>query len=229
MGRSGQKSMTGKFIVFEGADGCGKTTQLRRFYDWLQAKTFPSAGDAWPESSKIWLTKEPGATPLGKTLRQILLTPTDAGDGVLPTAELLLYAADRAQHVQQVLKPKLSQGHWIVCDRHVDSTVAYQGFGRGLDRALIENLNSIATAGLVSNLTLWLDLPMELSQARRAHRGEADRMEQLDIAFHRRVYEGFASLAAQHPERIVRVDANGSEDEVAERIQRIVIERFFSE
>lgn len=224
-----QDKRTGRLIVFEGADGCGKTTQLRYCYDWLRAQRFPQA----PDSSQIILTQEPGATVLGRTLRKILLTSPEGDEGVEPTAELLLYAADRAQHVQHILKPKLAQGCWILCDRHIDSTVAYQGFGRGLDQSLIQQLNSIATVGLVSDLTLWLDLPVEVSRSRLATRGQADglrpapqdRMERLGLDFHHRVYQGFEWLAGQYPERIVRVDASGSEAEVAERVQRTICDR----
>ncbi len=176
---------------------------------------FPQTPDGFP----MVMTQEPGATALGRTLRQILLAPNHRDEGVDATAELLLYAADRAQHVQKVLKPKLAEGCWILCDRHVDSTVAYQGFGRGIDRALIEQINKIATDGLVSDLTLWLDLSVEVSRSRRWGRGSGDRIEQLDLAFHRRVQQGFESLAQEHPQRIVRIDASGSEAEVALRIQ----------
>ncbi len=213
--------MVGKFIVFEGADGCGKTTQLRHFSTWLQAQNQPPTQFA----PKILCTKEPGATALGQTLRQILLNPDAVTEPLENIAELLLYGADRAQHVQHWLKPRLAEGCWILCDRHQDSTVAYQGFGRGLDLGLIQQINQIATVGLRSDLTLWLDLPVELSLARLAQRGQADRMEQTDGAFHRRVREGFEWLAQQYPERIMRVDARGSEWEVAARIQAIARER----
>lgn len=212
----------GRLIVFEGADGCGKTTQLQRLYEWLSQKPFPSA------PSKICRTNEPGSTALGQQLRNILLTPT-CEDQIVPTAELLLYAADRAQHVQVKLLPKLKQGEWILCDRYCDSTVAYQGFGRGLELSLIEQLNHIATSGLASDLTLWLDLPVEETLARLQRRGSPDRMERDGLTFLHRVHNGFQWLAKRHGDRIVCIDASGDEAIVASRIQTAVLQRFAPE
>jgi dTMP kinase len=138
----------------------------------------------------------------------------------------LLYAADRAQHVEYFLRPLLSRGALILCDRYTDSTVAYQGYGRGLDQALIAQLNQIATGGLESDLTLWLDLDVAMGLARTQKRGAADRIEQADLAFHQRVQQGFQALAAQHPQRIVRVDASGSEATIAAQIQAILSQKF---
>ncbi|NJN29184.1 MAG: dTMP kinase [Synechococcales cyanobacterium RM1_1_8] len=231
--------MLGKFIVFEGIDGCGKTTQLHRLAQWLpqqllekqvvlgQARPHPgAAGPAAGRSPHLLLTKEPGATELGRTLRHLLLTPPAGPDAepMAPPAELLLYAADRAQHVAQQLRPALAAGAWVLCDRYEDSTWAYQGKGRGLDLDLIEQLNGIATDGLHSDLTLWLDLDPAETGRRLRDRGQADRLEQADAAFHQRVSQGFAQLAQRHPQRIVRIDAQGSEDEVAQRIQQVVLD-----
>jgi dTMP kinase len=207
--------MTGQLIVFEGIDGCGKTTQLSLLADWLSQQPWPDA------PRRIVKTKEPGATQLGGSLRQLLLTP-NAAEAMDPIAELLLYAADRAQHVACQLRPELEAGSWVLCDRYEDSTWAYQGLGRGLDLALIEELNRIATGGLSSDLTLWLDLDPEETQRRLRDRGAADRMEQADFAFHQRVRQGFAQLAERHPERIRRIDAHGEPDQVALRIQRVL-------
>jgi dTMP kinase len=143
-------------------------------------------------------------------------------------AELLLYAADRTQHVEEVIKPALAQGCWVLCDRFIDSTVAYQGYGRGLDLALIDELNQVATGGLVPDLTLWLKLDAATGLARTRQRGAADRIEQADLAFHRRVQQGFEALAAQHPERIVAIDATGSVDAVAAEIFAVV-ERYWQQ
>lgn len=230
--KTSQPTLKGCFIVFEGIDGCGKSTQLQKTYEWLWDALPPLPSGSPP----LLKTREPGATELGQNLRSLLLqthwdtTPPDA------RAELLLYAADRAQHVQQVLTPSLQQGHWILCDRHVDSTVAYQGYGRGLDLALIQQLNAIATDGLVSNLTLWIDVPVEVAQARLQKRYEhqrssgtsttKDRMETNDSAFHHRVYQGFAALAAQDPQRIVRVDGHREPETIAAEIRQIVSDRF---
>jgi dTMP kinase len=136
-----------------------------------------------------------------------------------------MYAADRAQHVEEFLKPQLASGAIVLCDRYTDSTVAYQGYGRGLDLNLIQQLNQIATDGLESNLTLWLDIEVETGLKRARQRGIADRIEQADLEFHRRVQQGFVQLAQLYPERIVRIDASKSEEEVHLAIQEILSQR----
>lgn len=208
--------MKGKLIVFEGSDGCGKTTQIQHLYHWLKH------GQNRHTDRPLLLTKEPGATQLGKTLRSLLLETSWSEESLDPLAELMLYAADRAQHVQTMLKPNLAAGAWILCDRYTDSTVAYQGYGRGLDLTQIERLNQIATDNVGSDLTFWLDVSVQTSWERLRHRGKADRMENADRAFYQRVYQGFAALAAQHPERIVRIDGEADEWTIAQQIQSII-------
>lgn len=181
--------MQGRFLVLEGIDGCGKTTQLRQLAEWL-----PESG-LMPEGATLHLTREPGGTPLGRALRELLLHPPDEA-APCPEAELLMYAADRAQHVQRRILPALACGDWVLSDRFSGSTLAYQGDGRGLDRALILDLERIATAGLVPDVTLWLDLSLEASMARRGERAE-DRMEAEGQAFLARVADGFQQLAAE--------------------------------
>jgi dTMP kinase len=154
----------------------------------------------------------------------LLLTESE-GKPIQDGAELLLYAADRAQHVEEVLKPQLALGTIILCDRYTDSTIAYQGYGRGLSLSCLSQLNSIATGGLESDLTLWLDVDVEVGLARARGRGVADRIEQADLAFHRRVQEGYGELALANPNRIVRVDASLSEAVVQEQIQAILSQR----
>ena len=137
----------GRLLVLEGIDGCGKTTQLQQLSSWL-----PNSG-LIPDGSQLVVTREPGGTALGASLRQLLLhPPTDADPG--PTAELLLYAADRAQHVDRVIQPALERGDWVLSDRFTGSTMAYQGYGRGLDRELITDLERIATRGLSPDMTV---------------------------------------------------------------------------
>ncbi len=181
--------MQGRFLVLEGIDGCGKTTQLRQLADWL-----PGSG-LMPAGATLHLTREPGGTPLGRALRELLLHPPDAA-APCPEAELLMYAADRAQHVQRRILPALKSGDWVLSDRFSGSTLAYQGHGRGLDRSLILDLERIATAGLVPDVTLWLDLPLKASIARRGDRAE-DRIEAEGQAFLGRVANGFRVLAAE--------------------------------
>jgi len=205
--------MKGKFIVFEGGEGAGKTTQMQRLIHWLQSSCFLKVG--------LVATREPGGTELGKQLRHLLLKQ-DSGELVSEMAELLMYAADRAQHVETCLKPELSKGTIVLCDRFTDSTIAYQGYGRGLKLNLIKQLNEIATGGLQSDLTLWLDIDVEAGLARVRARGERDRIEQADLKFHRLVQQGFADLAEEHKSRIVRINGDRNEDEVAQEIQTIV-------
>ena len=196
---------SGRFVVLEGIDGCGKTTQLQALRDWL-----PSSGLMAPGAALL-VTREPGGTALGQALRQLLLHPPGEA-APEPTAELLLYAADRAQHVEQTIRPALERGDWVLSDRFAGSTTAYQGHGRGLSMALIDQLEAIATGGLAADLTLWLDVPLAESIRRRGDR-PADRIEASGQAFLQRVADGFAALAAQRAWQ--RVDASQSPDRVS--------------
>ena len=190
--------MAGRFLVLEGIDGCGKTTQLKQLAQWL-----PDSG-LMPAGATLHLTREPGGTPLGQALRELLLhPPQDAAPS--PIAELLLYAADRAQHVEQLIRPALDRGDWVLSDRFSGSTLAYQGDGRGLDASIIRDLERIATAGVTPDLTLWLDLPIAESLRRRQTQ-TADRIEAEGTAFLARVAEGFRSLAAERGWAAVAAD-----------------------
>jgi dTMP kinase len=179
----------GRFIVLEGIDGCGKTTQLEALREWL-----PSSG-LLPLGARVIVSREPGGTALGQALRELLLHPPGEAAPV-PRAELLLYAADRAQHVETVLRPALERGDWVLCDRFTGSTFAYQGYGRGLGLGLIDTLSDIATGGLSADLTLWLDVSLVESCRRRG--GQlADHLEGEGVAFLGRVADGFLELAVQ--------------------------------
>lgn len=224
--------MNGRLIVFEGVEGCGKTTQLQRSREWLQnifvAKSI---------SSSLVVTREPGGTQLGLELRELLLNARVKNEGANatkkemkfsqpePLTELLLYGADRAQHVEEVLKPQLAAGAIILCDRYINSTIAYQGYGRGFSLDLIHQLNFIATGGLKSDLTLWLDVDVEVGLERTKTRGVVDRIEQAGLEFHERVQQGYTQLAKAQPQKIVRVDANLSEAAVQEQIQQVLVQR----
>ena len=179
----------GTFIVLEGIDGCGKTTQLQALYRWL-----PHSG-LMPPGAQLVTTCEPGGTALGQALRELLLHPP-ATVQPAPTAELLLYAADRAQHVAKVIRPALDAGHWVLCDRFTGSTAAYQGYGRGLNLGAIQDLEAIATGDLEPDLTLWLDVSLAESCRRRGGR-PADRIEAAGEVFQTRVAAGFLDLALQ--------------------------------
>jgi dTMP kinase len=216
--------MQGRFIGFEGGEGCGKTTQIARLQQWLEESGIIDRLIKQRKLSGLLMTREPGGTRLGQEIRHLLLhSPIE--EPMQDRTELLLYAADRVQHVDGFLRPQLAKGFLILCDRYTDSTLAYQGYGRGLDRHLIHQLNQIATGGLESDLTLWLDVEVEVGLNRAKSRGKGDRMEQATLAFHQRVRQGFTELAQQFPQRIVRVDARDSEAIVAERIQAIVRQR----
>jgi len=204
----------GRFVVLEGIDGCGKSTQLKALADWLPRSGLLAAG------AELHLTREPGGTALGQALRQLLLHPPGAA-APHPTAELLLYAADRAQHVEQVIAPALAAGHWVLSDRYSGSTAAYQGHGRGLPLPLIDQLEQIATAGLQPDLTLWLDLPLDEACRRRGDR-PADRIEAAGEPFLARVQQGFAQLAAKRGWQSIAADREPAEVSAAirEALQR---------
>lgn len=225
--------MLGKFIVFEGGEGAGKTTQLKKVQAWLTSSGWQDRikCHVQGEYPPVIVTREPGGTVLGKGIRKLLLDVTATGNEAIDEqAELLLFAADRAQHFNRCLLPHLQQGSLVLCDRYTDSTIAYQGYGRGLALDLIHQLNQIATQGLESDLTLWLDLEVETGLARTRQRGpdseiNVDRMEANEIDFHQRLRQGFKELAEQHSERIICIDAQQSEAAIAQQIQDILEQR----
>ena len=205
--------MASAFITFEGIDGCGKSTQLRMLASELRLR-----------GREVVTTREPGGTPLGLRIRQLLL---DSEEQVDPLAELLLYAADRAQHVRSHVRPALDSGHIVLSDRYADATVAYQGAGRGFPDELVAELVALATGGLMPHLTLIFDLPVDESrrrQERRTSKGEkADRLDAEDAAFHTRVRDAYLRIAAAEPERVRVIDAAGSVQETQSQVMRIVM------
>ena len=211
--------MAAAFITFEGIDGSGKSTQLRML-----------AGELAQRNLEVVTTREPGGTPLGARLRHALL---DAEAEVDPLAELLLYAADRAQHVRTFIRPHLLAGRIVISDRYTDATVAYQGAGRGLPTNLINQVVQLATDGLRPDLTLIFDLGVEqgrLRQTRRTAHGanKADRLDMEDAAFHTRVREAYQEIARTEPERVRIIDAGGTIAETHLRVMRVV-ELFLAE
>ena len=190
----------GFFITFEGIEGCGKSTQVRLLSALLKEGGTPCV-----------VTREPGGTQIGAKIREILLNPDNTA--MAPEAELLLYAADRAQHMREVIKPALDSGKIVVCDRFTDATMAYQGVGRGLDVALINELNRIASLGITPDLPLLLDCPAEIGIERALDRnsknGHAkdDRFEREAMAFHQKVRDGYVGIAKAEPDRVKVVDA----------------------
>ena len=198
----------GLFITFEGGDGCGKTTQIKLLEEYLQSKGY-----------KTLLTREPGSKGLGVKVREILLNY----DGeVSPVCESFLFLADRAQNVDCIIKPALEEGTVVICDRHTDSSVAYQGYGRGLDLEQIYKLNAIATGGLKPDLTIVFDVDSEVAQTRVGT--EKDRLESEGMEFHKKVRNGYLEIAKNEPERAVIVDANRSIEEVFDDVKKIAEE-----
>ena len=179
--------MKGKFIVFEGIDGSGKTTQINQLSKWLIST------DLIPENNKLVITREPGGTKLGKSIRSLLLD-TSIGKSPDSITELLLYAADRSQHVNEIIRPTLDQGDWVISDRFCGSTLAYQGYGRKLDINLIKDLEAIATQGIAPDITFLLDIPIEESIRRRRNRKD-DRIEKEGREFLSNVSLGFQALS----------------------------------
>jgi dTMP kinase len=203
-----------RFITFEGIEGCGKTTQIRLAEAWLQERGIP-----------VLATAEPGGTPLGRKIREILLNRGSCAIGA--EAELLLFAAARAQHVRETILSALKAGRWVLCDRFSDATSAYQGFGRGLDVAFIRTLNDFSTCSLKPDLTLLFDLPVEagLERAKKRAAGgrpEAaeDRFEREERTFHGRIREGYLSLAAEEPERFRIINGEADVETVRREVCR---------
>jgi len=211
------------FITFEGIEGCGKTTQIR-----LLSAVLKEAG------YRVTLTREPGGCPIADKIRAILL---DADNSAMtPSAELLLYAAARAQHINEVITPALVRGEIVLCDRFTDATLAYQGYGRGLDKGTIKQLNAMATDGCSPNLTILIDCPVETGLKRARARIEAatrsdasstreERFELESLQFHQRVREGYLALAAEEPQRFIVVNGDDAMEGIAAAITTSVTAR----
>jgi dTMP kinase len=203
----------GAFITFEGIDGCGKSTQLRLLASELRMRGL-----------EVVSTREPGGTPLGKRIRNLLL---DSQIEVDPLAELLLFAADRAQHVRTLLAPAIESGSVVLSDRYADATAAYQGAGRSFTKEMIAQVIGLATGGLKPDLTLIFDLPVAECLARTSRRTEADnktdRLDAEDAAFHTRVRDAYLKLAREEPDRVRVINASGSINETHDRVIEVVI------
>lgn len=205
----------GFFIVFEGIEGSGKTTQIKKLSAFLQENDIT-----------VISTREPGGTPLSDNIREILLS--NHSEKVNEKAELLLYLASRAQHVNSIIKPALYQGITVLCDRFADATIAYQGFGRGLDIPFLNRLNRYATDGLTPDLTILLDLPASegIGRIRRVPGRDMDRLESEGIEFHEKVRRGYLELARSSPERFTTIDATRPIENIHELIKTELEKRF---
>ena len=197
-----------RFISFEGIDGCGKSTLMGTLRRWLDEA-----------SIRCIQTREPGGTPLGESVRNLLLDPVFKG--MNQQAEVLLYTASRAQLVQEVIRPALAQGVWVLTDRYIDATLAYQGYGRGLDLAPLRRMQEWATGGLLPDTTILLDCDLDVATQRMHGRNaRPDRMELEAKAFHQRVRDGYLVLAREEPERFLVLDASKSVEEVVEEFRK---------
>lgn len=197
----------GLFITFEGMDGCGKSTQLNLLAEYLKEK-----------GHEVIITREPGAKGLGEKLREILLNY----DGeVSSNCEAFLFLADRAQHIDTLVKPAIEAGKIVLCDRHTDSTIAYQGYGRGVDLKQIKMLNNIATSGFKPDLTFVFDIDIETSQSRVGK--NKDRMESAGIEFYKRVREGYLEIAENEPLRVKLLSGMDTIENIFEDVKEIVI------
>ena len=199
---------TGLFVTFEGADGCGKTTQINLLDKYLTEKNY-----------KTVVTLEPGGSDIGKNLRQILLHHKGF---VSNTAELLLYLADRAQHIEEIVNKNVKEGKIVLCDRCIDSTVAYQGYARGGNIERINLLNEIATGGKKPDITFVLDVDSEIAQKRL--KGEKDRLEKEGMEFHKKVRFGYLELAKKYPDRIKVINSNKPIEEVFSEVKKYIDE-----
>lgn len=196
------KGLSARFVTFEGVDGSGKSTLIEELAGWLEEDAIP-----------FIRTREPGGTRLGEKLREILLDPSFSSMNY--QAEVMLYSASRAQLVHEIILPALRQGMWVLTDRYTDATLAYQGFGRGLEREALEQIQDWATGGLQPHLTVLLDCEVTVASRRMSGRkGKEDRIEQEDQSFHQRVREGYLELARLAPERFLVLDGSRTLEEV---------------
>ena len=205
--------MRGKFITIEGTEGVGKTTNIQFIQNWLESKQLA-----------YLCTREPGGTPLAEQIRELLLAPRE--ELVCDTAELLLMFAGRAQHLNQVIEPALTEGAWVLCDRFTDATDAYQGAGRGMGTSRIAELELIVQGSLRPDLTLILDIPVELGLKRASERSDPDRFEQEKTEFFDLVRNGYLDIARKHPDRCVVIDAS-QPLELVQRELTIALEAFW--
>ena len=202
----------GRFITLEGPEGSGKTTAARHLATWLRER-----------GRTVVLTQEPGGTPLGDEIRRIVLHMRGMSDDLDPRADALLYAAGRAQHVERVIRPALERGEWVVCARYLDSSLAYQGAGYGNDMVELRRLQDFATGGLLPDLTLLLDVPVDVGLERTRRRAEWNRFEDTEeLAFFEQVRAAYLRLAAEAPGRFRVIDGSGSVEDADAAIREAV-------
>ncbi|MBO5412292.1 MAG: dTMP kinase [Clostridia bacterium] len=202
----------GKLITFEGCDGCGKSTQLRLLSEYLTKNAVPHI-----------FTREPGGGKISEAIREILLNGKNAE--MTDECEALLYAAARVQHLHDRVEPALRDGKLVICDRYVDSSLAYQAYARGLGKDFVTKINSFALEHYLPDVTVFIDLTPEMAFARKRGADENDRLEQAGMEFHRKVYAGYKALAESEPNRFVCVDGNQTPQEIFQNVLRVLRER----
>ena len=202
----------GKFITFEGCDGCGKSTQLRLLSEYLTKNGIPHI-----------FTREPGGGKISEAIREILLSGKNME--MTDACEALLYAAARVQHLSDRVEPALQEGKLVICDRYVDSSMAYQAYGRGLGTEFIGQINGYALKHYTPDVTVFIDLTPEAAFLRKHGADENDRLEQAGMAFHKRVYEGYKALANEYPDRVVAIDGNQTPQEIFEEVVKTLKNR----
>lgn len=201
--------MRGKLITIEGCEGVGKSTQIRWLKEYAEKRGVPAV-----------VTREPGGSVIAEKIRSIIL---DANNSEMSdVAEAMLYAAARAQHIKDIIEPNLAAGKLVICDRYIDSSLAYQGSARGLGCEFVRRLNALAISGYLPSLTVFLDLPPEKAFMRKGGADKRDRLERMDIAFHRKVYEGYKQIEREEPERFRAVDASGEKQETHRKIVELL-------
>ncbi|MCX7842854.1 MAG: dTMP kinase [Clostridia bacterium] len=199
----------GLFITVEGTDGCGKTTQIKLMEQYLRSR-----------GHDVLLTREPGGTSIAEKIRDLVLDP--ANSEMEDITEMMLYAASRAQHIREKIKPSVESGRHVICDRFVDSSYVYQSFGRGIDLKIVESVNRIAVDGMMPDITFFFDLSPEYALKRRIASTGADRIEKEKMDFHMKVYEGYRVLASMYPERIRTIDSSREIDIIFEEVRGIL-------
>ncbi len=205
------RSRRGAFISFEGTEGSGKTTQCRRLAQVLRTQGY-----------EVVETREPGGTPVAEAIRKLLLTSSTSKahtESITASCESMLILAARSQHIAHVIRPALAKGAVVICDRFFDSTLAYQGYARGVDKTFLHEAQDFASKGLEPHLTFFLDLPVKVGLARRQRSKDQNRLDRESLSFHQRVRQGFLALAKEHPRRIHTIDATQSPLTMANEIQ----------
>ncbi len=201
----------GLFITVEGTDGSGKTTQIKLMEEYIRNKGY-----------EVVLTREPGGTRISEAIRDLILNPSNTD--IVPLTEMILYAASRAQHVCEVIKPAVNEGKVVICDRFVDSSYAYQGCGRGVDLKLVADVNRVAIDGMVPDITFFLDIDPKVALQRRINSTGADRIEQEKMDFHMRVYEAYKRMALLYSDRIKTINATQTIEEISSQINDCLAE-----